>query len=68
MTNFYKNAIYNMTDSNSIAISVKYLLEKYPKCHIYIITSDRDYLQLNAPNVDLYNLAYANIAQQKRFF
>ena len=48
-----------------IAISVKYLLEKYPKCHIYIITSDRDYLQLNAPNVDLYNLAYANIAQQK---
>jgi 5'-3' exonuclease len=48
-----------------IAISVKYLLEKYPKCHIYIITSDRDYLQLNAPNVDLYNLAYANIAQNK---
>jgi len=48
-----------------IAISVKYLLEKYPACHIYIITSDRDYLQLNAPNVDLYNLAYANIAQQK---
>ena len=29
-----------------IAISVKYVLEKYPKCKIYIITSDKDYLQL----------------------
>ena len=48
-----------------IAISVKYVLEKYPECHIYIITSDRDYLQLNAPNVDLYNLAFKNIAENK---
>jgi 5'-3' exonuclease len=48
-----------------IAISVKYLLAKYPECHIYIITSDRDYLQLNAHNVDLYNLAFKNIAQNK---
>jgi len=48
-----------------IAISVKYVLEKYPDCHIYIITSDRDYLQLNAPNVDLYNLAFKNIAENK---
>jgi 5'-3' exonuclease len=48
-----------------IAISVKYLLNKYPQCHIYIITSDRDYLQLNAHNVDLYNLAFKNIAENK---
>jgi 5'-3' exonuclease len=48
-----------------IAISVKHLLNKYPECHIYIITSDRDYLQLNAHNVDLYNLAYKNIAENK---
>jgi 5'-3' exonuclease len=48
-----------------IAISVKHLLNKYPDCHIYIITSDRDYLQLNAKNVDLYNLAYKNIAENK---
>jgi 5'-3' exonuclease len=48
-----------------IAISVKYLVNKYPQCHIYIITSDRDYLQLNAPNVDLYNLSYKNIAENK---
>lgn len=48
-----------------IAISVKYLVNKYPQCHIYIITSDRDYLQLNAHNVDLYNLTYKNIAEHK---
>jgi 5'-3' exonuclease len=48
-----------------IAISVKHLLNKYPACHIYIITSDRDYLQLSAPNVHLYNLAYKNIAESK---
>ena len=48
-----------------IAISVKNLLNKYPSCHIYIITSDKDYLQLKAPNVHLYNLAYKNIADNK---
>jgi 5'-3' exonuclease len=48
-----------------IAISVKYLLEKYPLCKIYIITSDRDYLQLNAHNVDLFTLTYKNLADGK---
>ena len=53
-----------------IALSVKYLLQKYTRdgichCQIYIITSDRDYLQLNAPNVNLFNLAYKNIAENK---
>ena len=48
-----------------IAISVKYLLDKYPTCKIYIITSDRDYLQLNAHNVDLYTLTYKNLAEGK---
>jgi 5'-3' exonuclease len=48
-----------------IAISVKYLLNKYPDCQIYIITSDKDYLQLNASNVNLYNLAYKNLAENK---
>lgn len=48
-----------------IAISVKYLLNKYPDCNIYIITSDKDYLQLNAPNVNLYSLAYKNLAESK---
>ena len=48
-----------------IAISVKYLVKKYPTCNIYIITSDKDYLQLHAHNVHLYNLAYKNIADNK---
>jgi 5'-3' exonuclease len=48
-----------------IAISVKYLLKKYSQCKIYIITSDRDYLQLNAENVNLYTLTYKNLAEGK---
>lgn len=48
-----------------IAISVKYLLNKYPECKIFIITSDRDYLQLNADNVNLYTLTYKNLADGK---
>jgi len=48
-----------------IALSVKYLLNKYPLCKIYIITSDRDYLQLNSHNVDLFTLTYKNLADGK---
>jgi len=48
-----------------IAISVKYLVCKYPECKIYIITSDKDYLQLNAHNVKLYTLTYKNLADGK---
>ena len=48
-----------------IALSVKYLTKKYPDCHIYIITSDKDYLQLNSHNVDIFNLAFKNIAENK---
>jgi len=48
-----------------IALSVKYVVEKYPNCEIYIITSDKDYLQLSAHNVHLYNLTYKNIAEGK---
>jgi len=48
-----------------IAISVKYLTKKYPLCRIFIITSDRDYLQLNALNVSLFTLTYKNLAEAK---
>lgn len=48
-----------------IAISIKYLIEKHPNCNIYVITSDRDYLQLNAHNVNLFNLGFKNIAENK---
>jgi 5'-3' exonuclease len=48
-----------------IALSVKYLTNKYPQCKIYIITSDRDYLQLNSHNVHLFTLTYKNLADGK---
>ena len=48
-----------------IAISVKYILEKYPQSKIYIITSDKDYLQLAEERVELYNLAYKKLTDQK---
>ena len=48
-----------------IALSIKHLTTRYPSCSIYVITSDKDYLQLNAPNVHLYNMAYKNIAENK---
>ena len=48
-----------------IAISVKYLLNKYPYCNIYIITSDHDYLQLHKPNVSIYTLSYQNLSGKK---
>ena len=48
-----------------IAISVKHLLETYPNCNIYIITSDKDYLQLAQENVQLYNLAFKKLTDQK---
>jgi 5'-3' exonuclease len=48
-----------------IAISVKYLLQKYPQVRIFIITSDKDYLQLVEPRVKLFDLGFKNLAQQK---
>jgi 5'-3' exonuclease len=48
-----------------IALSVKYLVNKYSQCRIFIITSDRDYLQLNSHNVHLYTLTYKNLADGK---
>ena len=48
-----------------IAITVKRLLQNYPTCNIYIITSDKDYLQLSGDRVHLYNLAFKDLTQQK---
>jgi 5'-3' exonuclease len=48
-----------------IAIATKHLLNKYTDCNIYIITSDKDYLQLAEPRVHLYNLGYKKLTDQK---
>jgi 5'-3' exonuclease len=54
----------NLEADDCIALSVKYLLHKYPECKIYIITGDHDYLQLCSDRVSLYNLTFKNIAQK----
>jgi 5'-3' exonuclease len=48
-----------------IALSVKKIIEKYPESNIYIIASDRDYLQLQSNHVKIMNLTYKNIAESK---
>ena len=48
-----------------IAITVKHLLQTYTTCNIYIITSDKDYLQLAEERVHLYNLAFKKLTEQK---
>jgi 5'-3' exonuclease len=48
-----------------IALSVKQLLNTTPDCSIYIITSDKDYLQLAQENVQLFNLTFKKLTDQK---
>ena len=48
-----------------IAISVKQVIQLHPTASIYIITSDKDYLQIAEPRVQLYNLAYKKLTDQK---
>jgi len=48
-----------------IAITVNNVLEKYPKAKVFIITSDKDYLQLAEERVNIYNLTYKKLTEQK---
>jgi 5'-3' exonuclease len=48
-----------------IALSVKYLATHYPHVKIFIITSDKDYLQLAKGNVQIFDLSFKNLALQK---
>jgi 5'-3' exonuclease len=48
-----------------IAISTKYILNKWPTAQIKIVTSDKDYLQLAKQNVELYDLSYKRLTDQK---
>jgi len=48
-----------------IALSAKYLLENCPNINITIITSDKDYLQLAGPRVQIFDLMFKNLCEQK---
>jgi len=48
-----------------IALYTKKILSENSQCNIYIITSDKDYLQLAEPRVHLYNLGYKKLTDQK---
>lgn len=48
-----------------IAISTKYIQNAYPDALIFIITSDKDYLQLSSSNVEIYNLYYKKLTDLK---
>ena len=48
-----------------VALAVKHVLQKYSCCDVYIITSDKDYLQLAEPRVHIYNLGFKKITDQK---
>jgi len=48
-----------------IALSTKYLLKTCPNINITIITSDKDYLQLAGPRVQLFDLMFKNLCEQK---
>ena len=54
-----------MEADDCIALSVKRVLEQYPDSTVYIITSDKDYLQLAEPRIHIYNLGFKKITDQK---
>jgi 5'-3' exonuclease len=56
---------HQLEADDCIAISVKHLVKKYPNCEIYIITSDKDYLQLQSHNIHIFNMAFKNIVDSK---
>lgn len=51
-----------------IAISTKYILDKYTDAKIWIITSDMDYLQLASDNVSIFDLKFNKLTERKNVF
>jgi 5'-3' exonuclease len=49
-----------------IALCTKHLHKEHPETEIYIVTSDRDYLQLVvSPKIHLYDLSYRKLTEMK---
>lgn len=51
-----------------IAITSKYIINKYPEAHVWIITSDMDYLQLSNDRIHLYDLKFNDLSKSKKVF
>ena len=49
-----------------IAITTKHILDTYPDCHIWIITSDTDYLQLANKNITIMDLKGRILTDSKK--
>jgi 5'-3' exonuclease len=48
-----------------IALSVKHILKTIPHAKIYVITSDKDYLQIACERVRLFSLTFKELTEQK---
>ena len=51
-----------------LAITTKHILKKYPDSHVYIITSDMDYLQLASDSVTPIDLKFKKLTDSKNSF
>jgi 5'-3' exonuclease len=58
----------NLEADDCIAISVKEIIQLYPECKIYIITSDKDYLQLAEERIQIFDLKFKDLTKQKSSF
>jgi len=55
-----------MEADDCIALSVKYIHNKNPNAHIYVVTSDNDYLQLAInTNIHLYDLSFKDLTKKR---
>jgi 5'-3' exonuclease len=55
----------NLECDDCLAISAKYIHKKYPNLNIYIIASDKDYMQLYNDKIHIYDLRYNSIVHSK---
>ena len=48
-----------------IALTTRYIRKSFPDAHVWIITSDTDYLQLSEEKVHIYSLQYKDLTAAK---
>lgn len=58
----------NLEGDDCIAITTKYILDAYTDAHVWIITSDMDYLQLASDRVHLFDLKFNDLTKSKKTY